>query len=124
MVSTLQRFISAERMSNWKLHLQTVRCHISQHLVIHAMQSLHTYTCKSCYVCQKLIQMRIGNSWKYTMWCDVRSERFWAGLSPDPIIEQVLMRSIKTHGGVSRGKGMTEKQRLVLVLYMPVCTHQ
>ena len=50
-----------------------------------------------------------------------RSDRFWAGLSPDLIIEQVLMRSIKTHDGLTRGKGMTENQRLVWVLSMPVC---
>ena len=52
------------------------------------------------------------------------SDRFWAGLSTDIIIVQVLKRSIKTHVGLTRGKGMTEKQRLVWVLYMPVCTHQ
>ena len=72
MVSILQRFIKAERMANWKLHLHTVQdicCHISQQdLVIHSMQGLHTCTCKSCYVCQKLIQMRTGNSWKDTTW--------------------------------------------------------
>ena len=50
-----------------------------------------------------------------------RSDRFWAGLSPDLIIEQVLMRSIKTHDGLTRGKGMTENQRLVWVLSMAVC---
>ena len=50
-----------------------------------------------------------------------RSDRFWAGLSPDIITEQVLMRSIKTHGGLTGGKGMTENQRLVWVLSMPVC---
>ena len=53
-----------------------------------------------------------------------RSDRFWAGLSTFLIIEQVLMRSIKTHVGLTRGKGMTENKRLVWVLYMPVCTHQ
>ena len=31
------------------------------------------------------------------------------------------MRSIMTHGGLTRGKGMTENQRLVWVLSMPVC---
>ena len=31
------------------------------------------------------------------------------------------MRSIKTHGGLTREKGMTENQRLVWVLSMPVC---
>ena len=51
-----------------------------------------------------------------------RSDRFWAGLSPDIIIEQVLMRSRRqTHGRLTRGKGMNENQRLVWVLSMPVC---
>ena len=50
-----------------------------------------------------------------------RSDRFWAGLPTDLIIEQVLMRSIKTHGGLTRGKGMTENQPLVWGLSMPVC---
>ena len=49
-----------------------------------------------------------------------RNDRFWAGLSTD-LIEQVLMRSIKTHGGLTRGKGMTENQRLMWILSMPVC---
>ena len=34
-----------------------------------------------------------------------RSDRLWAGLSPELVIEQVLMRSIKTVGGLTRGKG-------------------
>ena len=33
------------------------------------------------------------------------------------------MKSIKTHGGLTRGKGMTENQRLVWVLSMPVCAN-
>ena len=37
-----------------------------------------------------------------------RSDRYWAGLSTDLVIEQVLMRSIKTVGGLTRGRGMTE----------------
>ena len=35
-----------------------------------------------------------------------RSEREWAGLSPDYVIESVLMRSLKTSGGLTRGRGM------------------
>ena len=31
------------------------------------------------------------------------------------------MRSIMTHGGLTRGNWMTENQRLVWVLSMPVC---
>ncbi len=42
-----------------------------------------------------------------------RSNRLWVGLSSDLVIEQVLMRSLKTSGGLTRGRGMTEQQRLL-----------
>ena len=50
-----------------------------------------------------------------------RSDRLWAGLSTDLVIEQVLMRSLKTSGGQTRGRGMTEQQRLIWLLSMPAC---
>ena len=50
-----------------------------------------------------------------------RSEREWAGLSPDYVIESVLMRSLKTSGGLTRGRGMLEQQRAILTLSMPAC---
>ena len=50
-----------------------------------------------------------------------RSDRFWAGLSIDLVIEQVLMRSLKTSGGLTRGRGLTEQQRLIWLLSMSVC---
>ena len=34
-----------------------------------------------------------------------RSDHYWAGLSSDLVIEQVLMRSMKTGGGLTRGRG-------------------
>ena len=37
-----------------------------------------------------------------------RSDRFWAGLSSDLVIEQVLMRSVKSSGGLTHGRGMAE----------------
>ena len=52
-----------------------------------------------------------------------RSNRYWAGMSTDRIIEHVLMRSVKTHGGLTRGKGFTETQLLVWVLLMPACAN-
>ncbi len=50
-----------------------------------------------------------------------RSDRYWSGLSTDLIIEQVLMRSVKSRGGMTRGRGMDETQRLVWLLAMPAC---
>ena len=36
-----------------------------------------------------------------------RSNHSWAGLSSDLVIEQTLMRSLKSTGGLTRGSGMT-----------------
>ena len=37
-----------------------------------------------------------------------RSNQCWEGLSSDLVIEQTLMRSLKSTGGPTRGSGMTE----------------
>ena len=50
-----------------------------------------------------------------------RSNRLWGGLPSDLIIEQVLMRSLKTSGGLTRESGMAEQQRQLWVLSMPAC---
>ena len=52
-----------------------------------------------------------------------RSDRYWAGLSTDIIIQQVFMCSMKTHGGLTRGRGMTEIQRLVWFISMSACVN-
>ena len=49
-----------------------------------------------------------------------RIDRIWAGLSTDLVIEQELMRSIKTNGGLTRGTGMSENQRDIWVLSRPI----
>ena len=50
-----------------------------------------------------------------------RRDRYWAGLSSDLVIEQVLMRSMTATGGLTRGRGMTESQRTRWLLSMPAC---
>ena len=40
-----------------------------------------------------------------------RSNQFWAGLSSDLVIEQTLMRLLKSTGGLTHGSGMNEEQR-------------
>ena len=50
-----------------------------------------------------------------------RSNCPWAGLSSDLVIEQVLMRSLKISGGLTRGRGMTENQHLLWLLSRPAC---
>ena len=53
-----------------------------------------------------------------------RSDHAWAGLSTDLMIEQVLMRSMRTSGDLTRARGMTEQQRLTWLLAMPACAEE
>ena len=39
------------------------------------------------------------------------SDSYWAGLWSDLIIKQVMMRSMKLRGGLTRGRGFTESTR-------------
>ena len=48
-----------------------------------------------------------------------RSHRFGADLSPDLVIEQDLMGSLKTSGRLTRGRGMSERQQAIWFLSMP-----
>ena len=50
-----------------------------------------------------------------------RSNRYWEGLWTDLVIEQVMMRSIKSQGGLPRGRGITESVRLQWILSMHKC---
>ena len=40
-----------------------------------------------------------------------RSDKYWSGLWTDLITEQVMMRSLKTSGGLTRGRGISESVR-------------
>jgi len=37
-----------------------------------------------------------------------RTDNYWVALSPDLVIEQTLMKSVKTSSGLTRRRGMTE----------------
>ena len=43
----------------------------------------------------------------------IRSGRTWAGLAPDLVIEQVLIRSLKSNDGLTRGTGFKDTQRAI-----------
>ncbi|XP_071950731.1 uncharacterized protein [Antedon mediterranea] len=48
-----------------------------------------------------------------------RTNKFWAGVSCDLAIEQTLMRSVKSTGGLTRGSKMSEHSRMLWVLTRP-----
>ena len=42
-----------------------------------------------------------------------RSNQYWAGIGADLVIEQTLMRSLKSQRGLTRGSGMSDNQRTI-----------
>jgi hypothetical protein len=115
-------FVKAERTGNWKLHLQAV----SEMLPYLAASGHNLYAKSARLYLQSMCNLEIEHPDVYRSFENGfhvvrRSNRMWAGLSTDLVIEQVLMRSLKTSGGLTRGRGMTEQQRLTWLLSMPAC---
>ena len=87
----------------------------------------HNHYTKSAWLyLQHMITLEASNEKVYNDLCSGhqvirRSDRVWAGISPDMVIEQELMRSLKSVGGLTRGTGLKERKRLVWLLGMPAC---
>ena len=109
MVNIMRTFVRSERTGGWSLHLRTLL-----DMLPYLAASGHNLDTKSLYVYLKQM-IRLENTHpdvhrQVTQGMHVirRSDRFWAGLSdlsPDNVIEHVLMRSLKTTG-VSREGGV------------------
>jgi len=123
MLDILRMFIKAERTSNWLLRLQAV----SSMLSYFAASGHNAYT-KSAYIyLSNMADLKDNHPIVYDHFMNGfhsvrRSDRFWAGLSTDLIIEQMLMRSIMSVGGLTRGRGMDESQRAMWILSRPACS--
>ena len=122
MIEIMCRFTKAEHTGNFNLHLSVV-----QEMLPYFAASGHNSYTKSAYMYLHTMQSLKDN---HPVVHDLfqagyhfvrRSDRYWGGLSTDLVIEQVLMRSVKSQGGLTRGRGMNEFQRLVWLLSMPAC---
>ena len=65
---------------------------------------------------QEMTELPVKHPWLYQNFLDGhhairRSDRFWAGLWSDLIIEQTLMHSLKCKGGLTHGRGFTDEVR-------------
>ena len=100
MISILQTFIRSERTGDWQQHLLAVR-----KMLPYFAASGHNLYLKSAYIyLQNMLQLPIDHPTVYQAFMSGnhvvrRSDRVWAGLSTDLVIEQVLMRSVKSTGG-------------------------
>ena len=121
MLDLVRAFIKSERTGNWNQHLDT----LTNMMPFMAASGHNLYVKSLSIYLQKMHQLEKTHPQVYERFQDDglqvvrRSNEYWAGLSPDLVIEQALMRSMKTTGGLTRGRGMTETQRAVWVLSNP-----
>ena len=114
------RVLEAERTSDWKLHLN-----VAHELIPFFFASRHYLYAKSTFLYfQTMLNLETTNPDIYKLFekgyhTIRRSDPLWAGLSPDLFIEQVLMPSIKTVGGLIRGRGLNDLQRAIWLLSTP-----
>ena len=110
MVKSARMLLMADRMGSWERHLSAVaEClpifaatgHYnylkSAHLYLQNMQNLETK--------DPAVFRKIQDGFHVIR----RSDKFWAGLGSDLVIEQTLMRSLKSTGGLTRGSGMSSE---------------
>ncbi|KAL2082773.1 hypothetical protein ACEWY4_022591 [Coilia grayii] len=121
MIKVARTLIMADRTGSWLMHLRAV----SDCLPIFAAAGHFNYL-KSAYLyVQEMSQLEATNSDVFTKFQNGlhvvrRSNQTWAGLSSDLVIEQTLMKSLKTMGGLTHGSGMSEEQRPLWTLSSPI----
>ena len=112
-IKLIKMFIRAERTGDWHMHLIAAE----QMLNLFAATGHIHYAKSSRLYLQLMHDLPTDYPWlfeafeKHGFHTVRRSERYWSGLWTDLTIEQVLMRSIKTRGGLTRGRGMTDTVR-------------
>jgi hypothetical protein len=107
----MKQSIQAERMGNWNLHLNTIQKMLP---FFHATGHFFYAKCAHLYL-QDMLEL--GNKMDYSeyqlfttkeFFTVRRSEKFWSGVWTNMTIEQVLVCSMKSYGGLTRGRGITD----------------
>ena len=122
MIDIMRKSIKAERTGNFKMHLESVK----DMLPFLAAAGHNHYTKSAWLYLQQMLDLMdthpdVFDNFSTGRHAIRRTDRFFGGLSYDLIIEQVLMRSLKSNGGLTRGTGMGEHERLVWLLGLPAC---
>ena len=123
-VALLQRFIRAERTGDWKLHLYCVREMIPH---FHAAGHLHYAKSARLYLQQMDALEKTMPVDEYKLFTEKgyftirRLESFWGGNFTDQTIEQFLMRTLKTSGGMTHGRGIKDSTLAKWVHALPRC---
>ena len=121
-IRILRKYFRAVRLGNWYIHLEAV----SEMLPYLAAYGHSLYAKSAIIYFSSMANLHNDHPVGHQHFVEgphvaKRSDCTWAGLSTDLMIEQVLMRSMKTSGGLTRARGMTEQQLLTWLLAMPAC---
>ena len=112
-ISIIWMFIRADRTGNWHEHLEAMRLMLN----LFAATGHINYAKSARLYLQSTQSLDSEDAWLYKQYCKSgyhcirRTDRYWAGLWPDLVIEQCMMRAIKSSGGLTRGRGMSETTR-------------
>lgn len=124
MVELVRMFIKAERSGDFFLHLHCVHqmlpiFHASGHF--NYAKSAHVYLQDSLELLNSMSPENdlFVNCGYFTI---RRTDKFWSGVWSDMTIEQVLMRSFKSIGGLTGGRGITATTIATWINSMPACT--
>lgn len=104
MTTLMKQFIQAERMGDWQLHLETIGKMLpffhSAGQFFYA-KTARLYLQDMCNLKERMVSKEFA---LFTVLFTIRrSDKFWSGMWTDLTIEQVLMRSMKSQGGLTHG---------------------
>jgi hypothetical protein len=111
-ISSFKQLLRAERTGDWQLHLDSIRSMIN----LFAATGHNNYAkCARLYV-EFMSDLpdkfpHLHEQFVNGLHVARRSNKFWAGISTDLAIEQAMMRSVKSSGGLTHGRGSAESVR-------------
>jgi hypothetical protein len=122
-VELMKLFLVAERTSDWQLHLHVM----VQMLNLFAAAGHNNYAKSARLYVQQMLNLQDSNPRLYEQFIAGkhairRSNRLWAGLSSDLVIEQTMMKWAKGRGGLTLGRGMHDSARAMWVNTLSECT--
>ena len=115
MVTLMKQFIEAERMGCWQLHLDTIQkmlpyFHPSGHF--NYAKSCHLYLQDMLHLEEDMDPLEYHDFTQRGFFTIRWSDKIWSGIWSDMTIEQTLMRSMKSLGGLTRGRGITDSDHV------------
>ena len=110
-VTLMQEFVCAERTGNWNLHLKTI-CEMIPHFNaaghLAYVKYSHLYLQQMSQLETKMTPSELERFTSKGNFTIRRSDKMWAGVWTDITLEQVLMPTMKTAGGLTHGWGLTD----------------